>query len=251
LNPTEIRTGSAGAPLRARFNTTDWTVVTDAGNGGSAPAREALETLCRAYWPAVHAYIRRTGQPPEMARDLTQAFFAQLLAGGCLQAADRTRGRFRTYLLTLVRHFLADAHDRANAQKRGGGDMLLSLDELAAEGERPFEPSGGRTPEEEFDRRWALAAVDNALRHLRAEAERAGQGELFAALQSHLAGEASHGSLVAVARRFGLEDGAVKMRLRRWRVRYGELIRNEVAQTVPRFADLDAEMRHLLAALMG
>ena len=226
-------------------------MVTDAGNGGSAPAREALETLCRAYWPAVHAYIRRTGQPPETARDLTQAFFAQLLAGGCLQAADRTRGRFRTYLLTLVRHFLADAHDRANAQKRGGGDMLLSLDELAAEGERPFEPSGGRTPEEEFDRRWALAAVDNALRQLRTEAERAGQGELFTALQSHLAGEASHGSLVTVARRFGLEDGAVKMRLRRWRVRYGELIRNEVAQTVPRFADLDAEMRHLLAALAG
>lgn len=243
LGSAELRGGNA-------FATTHWSLVLSAGQDDSSQAREALETLCRAYWPAIHAYVRRKGHAPEAARDLTQEFFARILAKGLIGVANPHKGRFRTFLLTVLQRSLADEHERATAQKRGGGDVLLSLDELAAEEDRPFEPSAvARTPEQEFDRRWALAMVDNALRRLRAEAARLGHQELFTALQGHLDGEAAHGTLTEVARRFGLADSAVKMRLRRWRLRYGELIREEVAQTVPRVADLDDELRHLLAAL--
>lgn len=221
-----------------------------AGQDDADLASAALESLCRAYWPAMHAYVRRAGYPAEMARDLTQEFFARLLAKGLIGVADPKKGRFRTFLLTLLQRFLADEHDRVTSQKRGGGVSLLSLEELAAEEEKPFEPSsGGRTPEQEFDRRWALAMMDNALRRLRKESERSGHSELFQALQGHLDGEAAHGTLIELARRFGLEEGMVKMRLRRWRLRYGQLIREEVAQTVPQSADVDVELRHLLAAL--
>jgi hypothetical protein len=129
------------------------------------------------------------------------------------------------------------------------GEILLSLDELAAEESRPFEPSAGLSPEQEFDRRWALSTLDNTLRHLRAEAERAGHGDLFEALQGFLAGGEPEGTLTEAGARHGLGESAVKMRLSRWRIRYRELLRQEVAQTVPRVADLDEEMRHLLAAL--
>jgi RNA polymerase sigma-70 factor (ECF subfamily) len=212
---------------------------------------EALETLCRAYWPAIHAYIRRSGKAPEDARDLTQAFFARVLDKGLISIADGAKGRFRTFLLMLLHRFLADEHDRASAQRRGGGEALLSLEELAAEEARPFEPADFRTPEQEFDRRWALATVDNALRHLRAEAERNGMGELFNALRGFLAGGDPDETVGVIAGRFGLGEGAVRMRLTRWRTRFRDLLRQEVAQTVPRAADLDEEMRHLLAALSG
>ncbi len=236
------------APVGA-FATTHWSLVLHACRDDSSLAREALETLCRAYWPAIYTYVRRSGHAPEAARDLTQDFFARLLGKGLIGIANPQRGRFRTFLLTVLQRFLADEHDRATAQKRGGGEVLLSLDELAAEEERPFEPTGGISPEQEFDRRWALATLDNALRHLRAEAERAGHGELFAALQGFLGGGEPAGTLAETGARLGLGESAVKMRLSRWRLRYRELLRQEVAQTVPRVADLDEEMRHLFAVL--
>jgi RNA polymerase sigma factor (sigma-70 family) len=217
----------------------------------SNAARDALEALCRSYWTPIHSYIRRRGNDSEAARDLTQGFFAMLLSRGSIASANPDKGRFRTFLLTAVQRFLADDHDRRTASKRGGGELLLSLDELAAEEGRPFEPAAARSAESEFDRRWALATLDNALRHLRAEAERSGQGELFASLQGHLANGETPAPLLEVGARFGLGESAVKMRLHRWRARYRELIREEVRQTVPRVADLDEEMRHLLAAVVG
>ena len=223
----------------------------DAGNEESPAALDALETLCRAYWPAIHAYIRRTGQAPEAARDLTQAFFERLLGQGLIGLADRRKGRFRTFLLTLLQRFLADRHDHDTAAKRGGGEVLLSLDELAEEEGRFVPPALNLSPEQEFDRRWALATLDNALRHLRAEAERGGQEALFAALQDHLGGGDPARNLAGIGDQFGLGEGAMKMRLSRWRARYRELIRQEVAQTVPGMADLDEEMRHLFAAVAG
>lgn len=231
------------------FATTHWSLVLHAGRDDSPAARDALETLCRAYWPAIHAYVRRAGHPPETSRDLTQEFFARLLGKGLIGVADPQKGRFRTFLLTVLKRFLADEHDRVTAQKRGGGEVLLSIDELAAEAERPFEPGTDRTPDQEFDRRWALATLENTLRHLRAEAERAGHGELFAALQGFLGGLEPADTLAETGARLGLGESAVKMRLSRWRLRYRELLREEVAQTVPRVADLDEEMRHLLAVL--
>lgn len=243
-NPSPALGAEGGA-----FATTHWSLVLHAGQGDDIAGREALETLCRAYWPAIYAYIRRTGQRPEAAQDLTQEFFARLLSKGVIGVADPQKGRFRTFLLTVLQRFLADEHDRLTAQKRGGGEMLLSLDELAAEHERPFEPSAGLSPEQEFDRRWALATLENTLRHLRAEAERAGHGELFSALQGFLGGGEPAGTLAETGARLGLGESAVKMRLSRWRMRYRELLRQEVAQTVPRVADLDEEMRHLLAVV--
>lgn len=240
---------SHGAVGGGSFATTHWSLVLNAGREDSASASEALETLCRAYWPAIHAYIRRTGQPGEAARDLTQEFFARVLGKGLIGVANPQKGRFRTFLLTLLQRFLADEHDRVTALKRGGGEVLLSLDELAAEEERPFEPSAGVSPEEEFDRRWALATLENTMRHLRAEAERAGHGELFAAVQGLLGGGEASETLAATGARMGLGESAVKMRLSRWRMRYRELLRIEVAQTVPRVADLDEELRHLLAVV--
>lgn len=248
MTPTTPRFTVTEAPLGS-FATTHWSLVLHAGRDDSSLAQEALETLCRAYWPAIHAYIRRAGHPPEVARDLTQEFFARLLSKGLIGVASPQKGRFRTFLLTVLQRFLADEHDRVMAQKRGGGQVLLSLEELAAEEERPFEPSAGLSPEQEFDRRWALATLENTLRHLRAEAERAGHGELFTALQGFLGGGEPAGTLAETGARLGLGESAVKMRLSRWRMRYRELLRQEVAQTVPRVADLDEEMRHLLAVL--
>lgn len=236
---------------RCAFATTHWSLVLHAGQGESVAALEALETLCRAYWPAIFAYIRRKGQCPEAARDLTQEFFARLLSKGVIAVANPQKGRFRTFLLTVLQRFMADEHDRVMAQKRGGGQRLLSLDQLAAEEEQPFEPSAGLSPEQEFDRRWALVTLENTLQHLRAEAERAGHGELFAALKGFLSGEEQSGTLAEAGARLGLGESAVRMRLNRWRMRYRELLRQEVAQTVPRVADLDEEMRHLLAVVSG
>ena len=235
--------------VRGSFATTHWSLVLHAGQGDHTLARDALETLCRSYWPAIYAYIRRTTPSAESAQDLTQEFFARLLGKGLISIADPQKGRFRTFLLTLLKRFLADEHDRSQTLKRGGGEVLLSLDELAAEEQHPFEPSSGRSPEQEFDRRWALSALDNTLRHLRAEAERAGHGETFAALQGFLGGGEPTGTLTEIGARLGLGESAVKMRLSRWRIRYRELLRQEIVQTVPRVADLEEEMRHLLAAL--
>lgn len=244
------RPDTAAAPVQPRvFATTHWSLVLNAAHGDGAGADHALELLCRAYWPAIHCYVRRRIHDPEQARDLTQEFFARILQRGSIAAADPQKGRFRTFLLTVLQRFLSDELARTAALKRGGGERLLSLDELASEEGRPFEPSTTRTPEQEFDRRWALATLDNALLHLRAEAERAGNGPLFEALQSLLGGGGDHGELTQTATRLGLGESAVKMRLSRWRARYRELIREEIAQTVPRLADLDEEMRHLLKAL--
>lgn len=249
MNPPNANFSPAPRAEGGAFATTHWSLVLHAGQGEDTAARDALEILCRAYWPAIFAYIRRTGQCPEAAKDLTQEFFARLLTKGVIGFANPKKGRFRTFLLTVLQRFLADEYDRVTAQKRGGGQVLLSLDELAAEQERPFEPSATLSPEQEFDRRWALATLDNTLRHLRAEAERAGHGESFTALQGFLGGGEPAGTLAETGARLGLGESAVKMRLSRWRLRYRELLRQEVAQTVPRVADLDEEMRHLLAVL--
>lgn len=231
------------------FATTRWSVVLNAGDGDSSRCEAALEQLCRSYWPPIYAYTCRTGVPPEAAKDLTQAFFAALLEKQWLLRADRDRGRFRSFLLTYLKRFLSDEHQRLSARKRGGGREILSLDELAGEQGAGFVPSDERTPEGEYDRQWALITLQNALRRLRAEAVANGQEALFEALQGRLTETFTAESLAAIGQRFGLGESAVKMRVSRWRGRYQELIRSEVAQTVPQLADINEELRHLMAAL--
>jgi len=232
------------------FATTRWSVVLNAGTGGASDSGAALEELCRAYWTPIYAYICRTGVSSEAAKDLTQAFFATLIEKKWLARADRERGRFRSFLLTYLKRFLSDEHDRASAQKRGGGREILSLEELAEDDAIGFVPRAARTPECEYDRQWALITLKNALLRLRAEALASGQLELFEAIQGRLTEEGTSESLAALGERFGVGESALKMRLNRWRSRYQDLIRSEVAQTVPRFADVNEELRQLMSALL-
>lgn len=233
-----------------RFATTRWSLVLEAGASDSPGSVAALEELCRAYWMPIYAYVCRTGVAREWAKDLTQQFFAALLEKQWLVRADRDRGRFRSFLLVYLKRFLSDEHTRAAAQKRGGGRQILSLEELAGEDAIGFEPCAARAPECEFDRQWALITLRNAMARLRAEAADSGSGELFDAIQGHLGEEGSTESLGAIAEQFGLGESALKMRLKRWRTRYQDLIRFEVAQTVPRLADVNEELCHLMAALL-
>jgi RNA polymerase sigma-70 factor (ECF subfamily) len=231
------------------FATTRWSIVLAAARPDAEDGAEALDWLCRAYWPAVFQFVRRATADPEAARDLTQAFFARLLDKRWLNSADQAKGRFRTFLLTMVKRFLADQRDYETALKRGGGTALFSLEQFAEEEKHGFEPASGRSPEQEFDRRWALAVLEGAMQNLEAEAKADGQGEIFRAMHSYLSGGETMDTIAQIGERFGLGSSAAKMRLHRWRARYRALIREEIAGTIPRLADLDEEMRHLFAAL--
>jgi RNA polymerase sigma factor (sigma-70 family) len=227
-----------------RFATTRWSLV--AAAKGPA-ARQALAELCGLYWYPVYAFVRRRGHPADDAGDLTQEFFARLIEKGGIAGADPAKGRFRSYLLGACRHFLANEHDRAAAQKRGGGRAVGSLDLADAERRYAAEPADGRTPEQVFERRWALTLLDGVLAGLRAEYGTAGQGVLFDRLKSSLAGDA--GPYAELAADLGLTEGAVKVAAHRLRRRYRDRLRTAIAETVATPEEVDAEIRDLFAAL--
>ena len=230
------------------FRTTHWSVVLAAADDKSRAADEALETLCQAYWYPLYAYVRRKGHSPEDAKDLTQEFFARVLARGTLGAADRARGRFRSFLLGTLEHFLAREWARNHRQKRGGGHALLSLDDTAEDRYR-IEPSHDLTPERIFERRYALALLERTLSRLREECESEGKGALFDQLKGTLAGEAAEKPHARIAEALGLTEGAVRVAAHRLRKRYGELLRDEVGQTVSMPLEVEDEIRWLLTAL--
>ena len=230
------------------FATTRWTLVAAATDPADPQAREALADLCRAYWFPVYAYVRRRGHDQHAAQDLTQGFFTRLLEKNDLTAADRTRGRFRSFLLGACRHFLANQHDHATARKRGGGRTHLPLDFDAAAGRYGREPAGADTPERAFDREWALGLLDRAVGELRAEYAGSGRERLFDSLKDALAGGADvpHAEK---ARELGLTVGAVKVAVHRLRQRYRDRLRALIADTVAGPAEVDDEVRDLFAAL--
>jgi RNA polymerase sigma-70 factor (ECF subfamily) len=232
-----------------RFATTHWSQVLAAGRGGSPGSRQALEALCEAYWYPLYAFVRRSGHPPEDARDLTQAFFARLLEKDYLQAADPERGRFRSFLLAAFKHFLSQERDRATAQKRGGGRPVLSLDFAAGEDRYRLEPAHHLTPERVYERRWALMLLDRVLQHLREEFTRSGKAELFDRLGVFLTGEDGVPAYRQVAQECGLSEGAVKVAVHRLRRRFRDALLAEIAQTVADPADAGAELRGLFDAL--
>src|SRR5438132_461616 len=176
-----------------RFASTRWSLVAAAGQGPSPEAQEALATLCQVYWYPLYAYARRRLAKVEDAQDLTQAFFAQLLEKDYLQAADPKRGKFRSFLLTAFKHFLAKEHDRANAQKRGGGRQLLTLDFQAGERQYDLEPTDYASPDTIYERRWALTLLEQTLARLRQEFENAGKRKLFETLKGALTGDGTLG----------------------------------------------------------
>jgi RNA polymerase sigma-70 factor (ECF subfamily) len=230
------------------FATTRWSLVAAARDPAAPESRQALADLCAAYWYPVYAYVRRRGHDHHQAQDLTQAFFARLLEKNDLADADRTRGRFRSFLLTACQHFLANQYDHAKAKKRGGGRSHVALDFSDADQRYSHEPAHDDTPERLFDRRWALDLLDRALSELRSEYGDSGRGKLFEALKGTLTGGAEE-AYADLAERLAMTEGAVKVAVHRLRQRYRDRLRAAIAETVEKPEDVDGEVRDLFAAL--
>ena len=236
---------------RAQFVTTHWSVVLSASDVDSAKGVEALEKLCRAYWYPLYAYVRRRGKSPPDAQDLTQEFFTRLLTRHWLAQADQAKGRFRSFLLTALERFMANEWDKARSLKRGGHIRFVSLDWAAAEKRYGCEPQDPLTPEQTFERRWALTLLDQVLEKLQAEYDHQGKAELFAALKSSLVGKLPSLPYAQLAQSLHLGAGAIRVAVHRLRHRYRELLRAEIAQTLASVEDVDGEMRHLFKVLAG
>lgn len=232
-----------------RFATTHWSLVLAAGRRASPESADALVALCRAYWYPLYAFVRRQGYRPEDAQDLTQAFFARLLEKNYLADADRQRGKFRSFLLAALKHFLANERDRARARKRGGGQTVLSLDFAVAETRYGHEPADPMTPERLFERRWALTLLDRVLGRLQDEHVAAGKGPWFERLKEFLTREPGATSYRDVAQRAGTTEGAVKVAVHRLRKRYRQLLEEEIGHTVTRPEEVEDELRQLFTAL--
>jgi RNA polymerase sigma-70 factor (ECF subfamily) len=229
------------------FATTHWSVVLHAGRSDTTRARDALEKLCQAYWFPIYAYVRRRGRSPHDAQDLTQEFFARLLEQNWVAKADPARGRFRSYLLGALNHFLAKEWRKGQAQKRGGGIRLEQLE--SAETRYGSEPVTDSTPEHQFERKWAVTLLDAVLQRLGAEFEREHKSNLFDLLRPCLIGERDAQPYAALSGALDMSEGAVKVAVHRLRRRYRQLLREEVAQTVESPDEVDDEMRHLLSVL--
>lgn len=233
----------------AGFTATHWSVVLAARSAGAAEGAMALESLCRAYWPPLYGYVRRQGYGPHDAQDLTQAFFARLLEKHWLNAVDRGKGRFRSFLLASLKHFLANERRNAMCQKRGGDFAIVSFDDPAAEQWYAQTPTTGLTPEKFFERQWATTLLDRVLWRLRQEFLQAGKQVLFERLKLFLTGEKRPASYAAVAAELDTSAAAVKMAVSRLRRRYAELLRGEIARTVSGPEQVETELRALFAAL--
>jgi DNA-directed RNA polymerase specialized sigma24 family protein len=231
------------------FLTTHWSIVTLAADSASPDSFAALEKLCRAYWFPLYTYVRRRGHNFEEARDLTQGFFAVLLEKNYVANADMQRGRFRTFLLAAMSHYLANEWNRAHTKKRGGGAPQFSLDALDAESRYRLEPAEDATPESCYDRRWAEAVLGGALAQLRREFDDSGRGQRFDDLKGHLLGEPDALSYETLAERMGIGLTGVRSVVHRMRKRFGALVRNEIAQTVTSPEDVEDEIRHLFHSL--
>jgi RNA polymerase sigma factor (sigma-70 family) len=231
------------------FVTTQWTRVLEA-RGDSPDARAALSDLCAAYYNPVFAFIRRSTQSDDAARDLTQEFFARLLTRNGFAKADRQRGRFRSYLLGAVKHFLADMQDHANRLKRGAGQTLESIDAGTDTSPGLQLPDGNtRTPDREFDRQWALTVLELALNRVAEEHRASGKADHFETLKPWLIGEAQGSRQADAARQLGINEGAVKVAIHRLRRRFRETIKSEIAQTVNDETEQPDELQRLLEAL--
>ena len=232
----------------AAFATTHWSVVLCAAQMTSPLAKEAMEILCRTYWYPLYAHVRRRGYDAQEAQDLTQEFFVRLLTSPCLAHADRARGRFRSYLLVALNHFLTDEWRQAQTAKRGGGRPLISLDAGTAETRYALELASDLTPERIYERAWALTLLDQAIATLNEECLANGKGLQFAQLESFLANEATQSDCAAAGAQLGMTAGAVAVAIHRLRQRYGELVREAVTHVVASPAEVEDEIRWLFAA---
>jgi DNA-directed RNA polymerase specialized sigma24 family protein len=232
------------------FATTHWSVVLAAGEQNTPKSIEALEQLCRTYWYPLYAYIRRRGYGQEDAQDLTQEFFARLLAKGYLAAVQPAKGKFRWFLLSALKCFLLNEHERAVAGKRGGGRAHVPFDGEKAEDRYRLEAADYQTPDKLFDRAWAVNLIETARRSLEEECALEGKRELFEQLKHTLSGDTGFATYAEIGVRLGLAEGGVKSAVHRLRRRYRELLREQIAQTVPDDQALEEELRDLLAVFL-
>jgi DNA-directed RNA polymerase specialized sigma24 family protein len=228
------------------FATTRWTMVLNAGRSDAPESAQALAELCRIYWYPLYAYVRRQGFDVHTAQDLTQDFFGKMLEKNYLGVADRKRGRFRWFLLTAFKCFLANEWDRTRAQKRGGGALVLSLDEMSAEQRFALEPADHLSADQLYDRRWALDLLERVRASLQKDYAAAEKSRRFEHLEQFLPGEEPVASQAEVATLLGMNENAVKQEVFRLRKRFGELLRAEVAHTVAHPDEVDEELRHLI-----
>jgi RNA polymerase sigma-70 factor (ECF subfamily) len=228
------------------FATTHWSVVLAAGDTQTSQSAVALETLCRAYWFPLYAYVRRQGSSPEEAQDLTQEFFARFLDKKCVKHARPESGKFRAFLLTSLKHFLVSEWRKTARQKRGGGQSVIPWDAAAAEQCYAAEPPGELTSERIYEKRWAIALMERVLVRLRDEYHAADKDRLFEELKKGVWGDQSPRPYAEMATELGLTEGAVKTSIHRLRQRCRQLLRAEIAQTVARPEEIDEELRHLI-----
>jgi len=236
-------------PGPSQFPATRWSLVVAAGDPHRKEARSALVSLCESYWYPLYAYLRRRGYSSDQAQDLTQEFFVRVIEGRYLDRAEPEKGRFRAFLLTSLKFFVADEDDRRRARKRGGG-MVVPLEFSSGEERYQREPAHDETPERIYERRWALSVLDRVVEKLRNEFVQHGRPDHFERLKVFLLGQ-SDTPYGALAQELNTSEGALKVAIHRLRKRYRELFRQEIADTVADPAAVESELRHLAAALTG
>jgi RNA polymerase sigma-70 factor (ECF subfamily) len=244
---SEHSSGSSSAPGDI-FATTHWTVVLAAGRRHTPKADTALEELCRTYWFPLYAYVRRRGHAKADAEDMVQAFFARLLEKNFLAGLDSERGKFRAFLLAALKHFLANEWDKSQAQKRGGGEIPLSLDWQTADTKFQVAATNEPSPDKAFDREWALALLAKVIERLEQECAADSKAKLFAQLKMFLTAGGGDPAQREVAAALRMEEGAVRVAVHRLRKRYRVLLRDEIAQTLADESQVDEEMRALFGA---
>lgn len=241
--PSTSRDQSQGFPQ------TRWSVVLAARRETSSQSAAALETICRSYWYPLYAHVRRCGHSPPDAQDMTQGFFCQLLEKRWLDSADREKGRLRTFLMVVLKKYMAKECRRACAEKRGGGEIHIPMDTVFAESRYATDLGGELRPDELFDQQWALTLIDLTIQRLYAEFEAAGKVEDFEALKCCLMAERGRLDYSAVAKRLGSSEGTARVAVHRLRKRFREIYREEISQTLAAREDVDTELRHLARAL--
>jgi DNA-directed RNA polymerase specialized sigma24 family protein len=234
--------------VRRIFATTHWSLVLLAGHESSPDSEAALATLCESYWFPLYSYVRRRGYDTNEAQGLTQAFFARLLEKDFVAEADPDRGRFRAFLLTSFKYFLSKEHDKARAQKRGGGRAPLSLDLASGESRYVAGATDTLTAEQLFDRQWTVALLNRVMQRLELEMRESGKADWFDGLKGFIAGNSDGPTYANTAESLGATEAAIKMATHRLRKRYRELLRHEIAETVEHVADVEDEIRGLFTA---
>ncbi len=233
----------------AQFAPTSWTNVIAAQRGGSAEAEAALEKLCQSYWYPLYSYLRRKGNDAHKAQDLTQEFFFRLLKENYLGAVDRRRGKFRSFLLAALNHFVSNQRDYERAQKRGGGKALISLDDTDAENRYKLEPASQLSPEKIFEKNWFLTLFEQALTRLHEEQSAAGKAELFNHVKGFVIEDAESGDYNTVAAKVNMTANAVAVTVHRLRERYKKLVHEEIVRTVADPSEIEEELRRFFAVL--